>query len=82
MHSGYLFRCTGFCNAMTARKVGQNMVVCQEWTLGSQSCNRFMGMLRACANSGNIDALFLLGLVRTRIGFESGGALTHAPSSG
>jgi hypothetical protein len=51
---------------MMARKVGQNMVVCQEWSLRFQSYNRFMGMLRACADSGNGDTLFLLGLVRTQ----------------
>jgi hypothetical protein len=66
MHSGCLFRCTIFHNMMTARKVGQNMVVCQEWPLRSQSYNRFMGMLRACADFGNDDVLFLLGLVRTQ----------------
>jgi hypothetical protein len=31
-----------------------------------QSYNRFTGMLRTCADSGNDNALFLLGLVRTR----------------
>jgi hypothetical protein len=66
MHSGCLFRCTIFCNATMARKVGQNLVVCQEWPLRSQSHNRFMGMLQACADSGNDDALFLLGMVRTQ----------------
>jgi hypothetical protein len=66
MHSGCLFRCTVFHNALTVRKVGQNMVVCQKWSLRSQSYNRFMGMLWACADSGNDDALFLLGLVRTQ----------------
>jgi hypothetical protein len=66
MHFGCLFRCTVFHNVMTARKVGHNMMVCQEWLLRSQSYNRFMGMLRECASSGNDNALFLLGLVRTR----------------
>jgi hypothetical protein len=58
--------CTVFYNAMTARQVGQNMAVCQEWSLRSQNYNRFMGMLWACADSGNDNALFLLGLVMTR----------------
>jgi hypothetical protein len=43
------------------------MVVCQEWPLRFQSYNRFIRMLQACADSGNGDALFLLGLVRTRV---------------
>jgi hypothetical protein len=103
MHSGYLFRCTIFRNTTIARKVEQNMAVCQEWPLWFQSYNRFMGMLGACTDSGIGDALFLLGLVRTQfflrlslqltwcpylmvggvlpIGFESGGAPTHAPGS-
>jgi hypothetical protein len=34
--------------------------------LRSQNYNRFMAMIRACADYGNDDALFLLGLVRTR----------------
>jgi hypothetical protein len=42
------------------------MAVYQEWPLRFQSYNRFMGMLQACADSGNGDTLFLLGLVRTR----------------
>jgi hypothetical protein len=66
MHSGCLFRCTLFRNAMMAKKVGQNMVVCQDWPLRSQSYNRFMGVLRACMDSSNGDTLFLIGLVRTR----------------
>jgi hypothetical protein len=66
MHCSCLFRCTVFHNMMMARKVGHNMVVCQEWSLRFQSYNRFMGMLQACANSGNNDALFLLGLIRTQ----------------
>jgi hypothetical protein len=65
MHSGCLFRCTVFRNVTTARKIGQNMVVCQDWPLRSQSYNRFMGMLWACADFGNGGTLFLLGLVRT-----------------
>jgi hypothetical protein len=64
MHSGCLFRCPVFCNAMTARKVGQNMAVCQEWSLRFESY-KSMGMHRACADSGNGNTLFLLGLVRT-----------------
>jgi hypothetical protein len=50
-------------------KVGQNMAVCQEWPLRFQSYNRFMGMLRACAASGNDDALLLLGLVKPQFIF-------------
>jgi hypothetical protein len=69
MHSGCLFRCTVFRNATTARKVGQNMAVCQEWPLRFQSYNRFMGMLRACTDSGNNAALFLLELVRIQFFF-------------
>jgi hypothetical protein len=42
------------------------MVVCQDWVLRSQNYNRFMAMIRACTYFGNGDALFLLGLVRTR----------------
>jgi hypothetical protein len=42
------------------------MAVCQEWPSRSQNYNRFMGMIRACADSSNSDALFLLGLVMTR----------------
>jgi hypothetical protein len=42
------------------------MAVCQEWPLRSQNYNRFMGMLRACVDSSNNDALLLLGLVRTQ----------------
>jgi hypothetical protein len=66
MHSGCLLRCTVFLNATKARKVGQNMAVCQEWPLRSENYNRFMGMLRACTDSGNDDTLLLLGLVRTQ----------------
>jgi hypothetical protein len=65
MHFGYLFRCTVFCNAMTARMVGQNMDVSQEWPLRFLNYERFMGMLWACATSGNSDTLLLLGLVKT-----------------
>jgi hypothetical protein len=65
MHSGCLFRCTVFHNMTMARKVGQNMVVSQEWPLRYRSYDRFMEMLQACAESGNNDALLLLGLVRT-----------------
>jgi hypothetical protein len=54
---------------MMARKVGQNMAVCQEWLLRFQSYNTFMGMLRACAVSGNDDALLLLGLVKPQFIF-------------
>jgi hypothetical protein len=49
-----------------ARQVGQNMAVCEEWPLRSQNYNRIMGMLQACTDFGNDDALFLLGLVRTQ----------------
>jgi hypothetical protein len=66
MHIGCLFRCTIFYNVTMTRKVGQNMVVCQEWLLRFQSYNSFMGMLRVCTDSSNGDALFLLGLVRTQ----------------
>jgi hypothetical protein len=66
MHSGCLFRYMVFSNTMMARTIGQNMAVYQDWLLRSQTYNRFMGMLRACADSSNGDALFLLGLVRTR----------------
>jgi hypothetical protein len=55
-----------FCNATTTMQVGQNMAVCQDWVLRSQNYNRFMATIHACADSGNGDALFLLGLVRTR----------------
>jgi hypothetical protein len=65
MHFGCLFRCMVFSNAMTARKVGQNMAVSQEWPLWFQSYERFMRMLQACSASGNDDALLLLGLVKT-----------------
>jgi hypothetical protein len=65
MHFGCLFRCVVFSNATTARKVGQNMAVSQEWPLWFQSYEQFMRMLQACSASGNDDALFLLGLVKT-----------------
>jgi hypothetical protein len=64
MHSCCLFRSTVFCNAMIAKKVEQNMAVCKDWPLWSQRYNRLMGMLWACIDSGNNNALFLLGLVR------------------
>jgi hypothetical protein len=41
------------------------MVVSQEWLLWLRSYNGFMGMLQACAESGNGEALLLLGLVKT-----------------
>jgi hypothetical protein len=66
MHSSCFFKCMIFRNAMMARKVGQNMDMGQDWPLRSQSYNRFMGMLRTSTDSGNDDALFLLGLVWTR----------------
>jgi hypothetical protein len=65
MHSDYLFKCTVFHTTTTARKVGLNMVVSQEWPLQFRSYEQFLGMLRACAASGNDDALLLLGLVKT-----------------
>jgi hypothetical protein len=65
MHFSCLLRCIVFHNATMAKQVGQNMAVCQEWLLRSQSYNRFMGMLWVCADSGNDDAFVLLGLVRT-----------------
>jgi hypothetical protein len=65
MQFGCLLRCTIFRNVMIVRKVGQSMTVCQEWPLRSQNYNRFMGMLRACTDFSNDDALLLLGLVRT-----------------
>jgi hypothetical protein len=65
MHSSCLLRCIVYCNMMTARKVGQNMVVCHEWPLRSQNYNRLMGMLQACTDSGNDDALLLPGSVGT-----------------
>jgi hypothetical protein len=64
MHSSCLFKCTVFCNTTTARKVGQNMEVSQEWQLWFLSYEWFMGMLQACTASGNDDALLLLGLVK------------------
>jgi hypothetical protein len=42
------------------------MAVCQDWLLRSQNYNRFMAMIQACADFGNDNALFLLGLVRTQ----------------
>jgi hypothetical protein len=66
MHSSCFFKCMIFRNAMMARKVGQNMDMGQDWPLRSQSYNRFMGMLQTSTDSGNDDALFLLGLVWTR----------------
>jgi hypothetical protein len=65
MHSSCLFRCTVFRNTMTARKVGQNMEVSQEWQLQFLSYERFMGMLRVCVASGNDGVLLLLKLVKT-----------------
>jgi hypothetical protein len=67
MHSNCLFKCTVFCNATTTRKVGQNMEVSQEWQLRFLSYEQFMGMLQACAASGNDDALLLLRLVKNTI---------------
>jgi hypothetical protein len=52
-----------------ARKVGQNMAVSEEWPLWFQSYDRFLGMLQACTEFGNGDALLLLGLVKTRFFF-------------
>jgi hypothetical protein len=47
---------------MTARMVGQNMDVSQEWQLRFLGYEWFMGMLWACDASGNGDTLLLLGL--------------------
>jgi hypothetical protein len=60
LHSGCLFRCTIFCNVTTARKVGHNMEVSQEWQLWFLTYERFMEILRVCAAFGNGDALLLL----------------------
>jgi hypothetical protein len=65
LHSHCLFRCTVFCSATAARKVGEGMVVQREWDLHERSYY-IMTMLRACVECGNNHALFLLGLVKSQ----------------